>query len=215
LTSLSQKVLTSSLLLLSSRMIQRGLGLISTLVFARLLTPKDFGIIAILAITIALFEILSDTGSILYITQKQEVSDSDLNTAWSIDILLKSMLWLLLIGATPYIAAFYNNAALIDAFYAISFVLIIRSCLNPGIILYHRALEYKKLFWLALVEKFAFFSVAMTIVITTRSYWAIICGDLAAAITMLVGSYIVHPYRPRLNMSKFLNQREPKQVLVL
>ncbi len=187
-------------------MIQRGLGLISTLVLARLLTPNDFGIVAIISITLALFEILSNTGSILYITQKQDVSDSDLNTAWSIDILLKSMLWLLLIGATPYIADFYDNATLINPFYVVSFVLILRACINPGIILYHRALEYKKLFWLTLIEKIVSFIVVMTIAFATPSFWAIIWGDLAAAITMLVGSYLFHPFRPRLSLSKFREQ---------
>lgn len=206
MTSLSQKVLTSSLLLLSTRIIQRGLGLISTLVLARLLTPDDFGIVAIVSITLALFEVLSGTGSIQYITQKQEVSDDDLNTAWSIDIFLKSILWLFLILATPYIADFYNNPALNDAFYAVSFVLIFRACANPGIFLFHRALEYKRLFWLTLVEKILSFSVVMTVAIATSSFWAIILGDLMAALTMLVGSYISHPYRPRLNMVKFREQ---------
>jgi lipopolysaccharide exporter len=206
LTSLSQKVLTSSLLLLSARMIQRGLGLVSTLVLARLLTPNDFGIVAIVSLTIALFEILSNTGSVLYITQKQDVSDHDLNTAWTIDILLKSTLWLFLIGATPYIADFYDNATLIDAFYVVSFVLILRAGANPGIILYRRTLEYKKLFWLTLIEKVVSFSVVITLVLVMPSFWAIIWGDLGAAMAMLVGSYFLHPFRPRLNLSKLREQ---------
>ena len=187
-------------------MIQRGLGLISTLVLARLLTPNDFGIVAIVALTIALFEILSNTGSILYLTQKQDVSDLDLNTAWTIDLLLKSALWLFLIVATPFIADFYDNPTLIDAFFVVSFVLILKAGANPGIILYRRALEYKKLFFLTLIEKVLSFSVVMIIVLVTPSFWAIIWGDLAAALSMLAGSYLLHPFRPRLSLSKLREQ---------
>lgn len=204
--SLSQKVITSSFLLLSAKIIQRGLGLISTLALARLLTPNDFGIVAIVSITLALFEVLSGTGSIQYITQKQDVTDDDLNTAWSIDIILKSTLWLFFIGATPYIADFYDNFALTDAFYVVSFVLIIKACGNPGIILFHRDLEYRKLFWLTLIQKLVSFGVVMIVAFITPSYWAIIWGDLVAAIVMSIGSYVSHPFRPRLNLSKIREQ---------
>jgi O-antigen/teichoic acid export membrane protein len=64
-----------------AKFVSRLIGLVSTLILARVLTPTDFAMIAIIAIVLHLFDILSHTGSEQYIVQKSEVCDVDLNTA--------------------------------------------------------------------------------------------------------------------------------------
>ncbi len=90
-----------------AKFISRIIGLFSTLILARILTPSDFAMIAIIAIVLHLFDVLSHTGSEQYIVQKSVVIDADLNTAWTLDILLKtSMLFVLLLMA-PFVANFF------------------------------------------------------------------------------------------------------------
>lgn len=200
------KVLTSSLLLVSVKAIQRSLGLVSTLILARLLLPEDFGIVAIAAITLQLATILSNTGIQQYIPQKDSVDDTDVNTAWSIDVLMKFGLWLVMLLAAPFIGAFYDNEPVVGAIQVVSIVILLRALQNPGLHLLRRELSYKTIFWLLSTQKIISFIFVVTIAVYTGSFWAIIVGDIVSAIVGIVGSYVMHPYRPRFTLKRRLEQ---------
>ncbi|MHA7881237.1 MAG: oligosaccharide flippase family protein [Saccharospirillum sp.] len=107
MTSITQRVLNSAGLLLAIQFVQRILGIISTLILARLLTPEHFGIVALVAIGLQFFEILADAGNQHYIIQKTDVTEADLNTAWTMDILIKSSMALLIWLAAPWLALYF------------------------------------------------------------------------------------------------------------
>ena len=92
-----------------AKFISRIIGLFSTLILARILTPSDFAMIAIIAIVLHLFDVLSHTGSEQYIVQKSVVIDADLNTAWTLDILLKTSMFFVLLLMAPFVANFFNG----------------------------------------------------------------------------------------------------------
>ena len=68
------------------------MGLISTLILARLLVPEDFGIIAISMLVLVFVETLANTGSEQYLIQKDSIDDYDINTAWTLNLILKGLL---------------------------------------------------------------------------------------------------------------------------
>ncbi|MFQ3199075.1 MAG: lipopolysaccharide exporter, partial [Paraglaciecola sp.] len=84
-----KKLFTSAAFSSGAKILQRVLGLISTLILARVLTPEDFALIAIVSLTLYFFDMLSQSGSEPYIVQKKQVSEDDLNTSWTLDLLLK------------------------------------------------------------------------------------------------------------------------------
>ena len=97
----SLRVLKSAGLLLGMQVVQRGLGIISTLVLARLLLPEHFGVVALVVIALQFFELLVEIGNQQYIIQKTEVTEADLNTAWSMDIVIKSTMFVLILFLAP------------------------------------------------------------------------------------------------------------------
>ena len=115
MASLSSQVLSSSFLLLIIRLIQRSIGLISTLILARVLTPNDFGIVAISVLVVHFCDALSATGSQQYIVQKTDVDSDDVNSAWTIDIIMKLALWIILVLAVPLISSFYDRPEIENA----------------------------------------------------------------------------------------------------
>ena len=101
--STSSRVFKSSTFLLAIQLFQRSLGLISTLILARLLLPEDFGIVAMVAIALQFFETLADAGNKHYIIQKSEITDQDLNTAWTMNLAIKTVMATLIIVVAPLI----------------------------------------------------------------------------------------------------------------
>lgn len=214
--SISNRLISSSLILILNQLALRGLGLISTLILARLLTPSDFGIIALVAIVLLFFDLISDAGSQQYLIQKEHATDSDFNTAWTIDLLMKPFLAMMLFLLAPWVATFFDEPELELAIQVIALTLPIKALKNPKLVQLARDFNYKKLVYLQIFQKLASFAVVMGVVVFIEtSYWAIIAGDIAAAFIFTFGSYYIVYYKPKWSLSNLKSQWSFSQWLLL
>jgi O-antigen/teichoic acid export membrane protein len=201
MASITNKILQSSSLLIASKMLQRFIGLVSIMILARLITPDDFAIVALTAIIIYFFDMLSNVGTEQYIIQKEHVTYQDLNTAWTIDLITKCTLWFILIISASFISDYFKKPELQSAIYIMSFLLPLNALKNPGTLLLKSELNYKALFWLSAIQKFISFIVVIVIAYLAPSYWALIIADLVASTIFLIGSYKIHNFRPNLSLT--------------
>lgn len=213
--SASLKVLKSAGLLLGIQVVQRGLGIISTLILARLLAPEHFGIIALVTIALQFFELLVETGNQQYIVQKETLDDEDLNTAWSMDILIKSSISVLVIASAPALARWFEQPLLAAALSVAALALPIRALKTPGMMRLAREINYRPLFRLTLWQKGLSFLTVISIAFIHPSHWAIIAGNLVSAAILAAGSYKVDHHRPRWTLSRFRQQWGFSQWLLM
>ena len=82
--SLSKKVVRGGMWVFGLRIINRSLGLIRTIILARLLAPSDFGLLGIAMLAIATLETFSQTGFQAALIQKKDNVESYLDTAWTV-----------------------------------------------------------------------------------------------------------------------------------
>jgi len=204
--SVTQRVLKSSGFLVAIQFLQRTLGIISTLILARLLAPEHFGIVALVTIALQFFELLVETGNQQYIVQKESVDDDDLNTAWTLDIVMKSGIAMLIIITSPALAQYFDAPALTSALSIASLALPIRALKTPELMLLARNLNYRPIFWLNLWQKGVAFLVVVGIAMVHASHWAIIIGNLFSAAILAFGSYRVCAYRPRISLIRVRQQ---------
>ena len=87
----------------------RFITLVSTLILARLLSPKDFGILGIALLAIALLETFSETGFDLALVQKKGDIDNYLDVAWVVSIARGMLIGLLIFLSAPFVAKFFNS----------------------------------------------------------------------------------------------------------
>jgi len=71
---------------------------------------------------------------------------------------------------------------------------------NIGVIYFYKELEFNKQFIYQFSATLADFIVAISAVLILRNIWALVLGMLAGRIVGCLVSYLVHPYRPRLNL---------------
>lgn len=186
--------------------LQRGLGFISTLILARLLTPEDYGVIAIIYLVVFLADALSDIGGVQYIIQKENITDEDLNTAWTINLLLKTGFYLVTAMVTPFIVSFLDVPELLVPILVTLLILPLNAIANPGEYLYHKTLELKSFFWMSLIARVSVFIITVIMAYLYRNYWALIFGTLASYFLPALGTYFIHSFRPRLSLVKFKEQ---------
>ncbi|MHA7816387.1 MAG: oligosaccharide flippase family protein [Pseudohaliea sp.] len=199
--TLAQKVMNSSALLVALKLIHRSLGLVSTIILARLLTPADFGLVALVSITVYFFDVLSSAGSDQYIIRRAEVSRDDLDTAWTIDLLMKLTLWLLLEAIAPWFAQFFGEPRLSNALRVGACVLPINALASARLNLLKQGFEYRGIFALSIAQRLLTFALVILLAYMLRSYWAMIISDIAASLFFTLGSYGVARHRPRLTLT--------------
>ena len=211
----SLRVLKSAGLLLGMQLVQRGLGIVSTLILARLLLPEHFGVVALVIIALQFFELLVEIGNQQYIIQKTEVTDADLNTAWSMDIVIKSTMFVLILFLAPFLADFFETPELTMALAVAAITLPLRALKSPGMMLLAREIDYRPIFRLTLWQKGLSFIVVVLWAFTNPSHWAIISGTLVSGFVFTIGSYRVHDFRPRWTLVHFRQQWQFSQWLLL
>lgn len=92
-----------------SKYISMGASLIITAVLARLVTPLDFGLVAIVMVFAGLFALLSDMGVGVAIVQYRDLTEEDYGALFGFSILLAIVLTVLYCATAPLISYFYSD----------------------------------------------------------------------------------------------------------
>lgn len=179
----------------------RGLGLISTVVLARLLTPEDFGLVAMAMVFVALSQVLTDFGVELAVIRDKNAGSEELNTAWSIRMMQRFFVAGALAAISPLIADFYGDARLTVVVQVISVTIAIGGLENIGIVNFRRELDFGRDFRFNITAKIIGVGLTIALAVIFRSYWALIWGQFAFQAVQAFLSYVMCSYRPRWNLS--------------
>lgn len=199
-------VIKSSSYLVIQKILQRSLGLISTVILARLLTPEDFGVVAVAMLTLWFVESIADAGTESYILQQKNVSDTDLNSAWTLNFLLKSASFFLLLILAPIVAWEQGNENLLSIIAASGSIIMITAFQNPGLMLLKRRQNYSGIVKIILTAKAVSLFISIPVAFYYRSYWALIMGQIAMAAVATLLSYRISSYRPHFSIKNIPNQ---------
>lgn len=94
------------------RFSMQGVQFVLTIVISRLVAPSEYGLIAMLGIFMSLAQWFIDSGFSNALIQKKDRTEIDFSTVFYFNIVVAVMVYLLLFGIAPCIAAFYNEPLL-------------------------------------------------------------------------------------------------------
>jgi teichuronic acid exporter len=149
--------------------------LINTLVLARLLDPKDFGLISMLYIFMSLSSAFVDSGMAGGLVRKQNATQADSSTLFYFNIIVAVLLYLILFLAAPFIASFYQEPKIEVLLRVLSLNIII-----GALTLIHKTVLYKEL-------KVGYVTRADLI----GSFFAVIAGIISAYMGLGVWSLVI------------------------
>ncbi len=178
------------------RIASMGIVLIKTMFIARILSPNDFGLFALIAITLGIAEATTETGVNLTIIQSKRSISYFIDTAWTIAIIRGFAIGILMVVMGILMSKFYNESSLTMLIAIAALVPVIKGFINPSIVLYHKNLEFFKdsAFKLSIVLFEA--CAAILFAYFFRSVIALIFGLLAAGIFEVLLSFIIFPEKP-------------------
>jgi O-antigen/teichoic acid export membrane protein len=188
--------------MIAMRWATRALGVVSTVVIARLLTPEDFGVVAMAMVVIGFLEVFTQTGVDLALIRDREPTRDHYDSAWTMEVLLATGLALVLFFAAPLAATYFDDARVLDVMRVLALRAFIGGFENIGVVAFRRELAFAREFWFGVIKKVATVAVTIGIAITLRSYWALVIGLVGGRLLDVAISFRMHPYRPRFRVNK-------------
>ena len=195
-TKIANNVLWSFLSRWSSKLI----GMVNTVVLARLLSPDDFGIVALATIMLTLLDSLTQVGVHLFVIRMKEDDQRIFNTAWTVNFIQAALIAVVLALSAPFIADFYGQEVLVNVVYCIALVKLISGFENFGIYIAQKHLQFNIDFKFTFYSRLIYSVASIGFAVWLENYWAIIFGQLVSVICRVLISYKIHWFRPAFSL---------------
>lgn len=201
-TDLRQALAKGAFWTITTRWGVRLLGLINTIVLARLLVPSDYGLVAMAMLFVAFAQAVLDFGAPTVLLRKATVSTEEANAAWSLGVLEGVLIGLGLALAAPWAALWFDEPRVAPILLVIGMCVACAYCGNIGMVLAQREFNYALGFRHSLLVKLIGMAVSILAALIWRDYRALVAGIAAGYLAGLFLSYAMHAYRPRWNTSE-------------
>jgi teichuronic acid exporter len=167
-----------------------------TIVLARLLEPKDFGTISMIAVFLAISQVFVYAGFGSALVQKKSVTEADYNSVFYLSITVAVFFYLVLFTAAPWIAAFYNEPILTGVLRLLALSLIVSGLNSVQTAVLNREMKFRLSFVVSLITMLV--SAVIGIVMAYRGYgvWALVFSSLGGQVTTTVALWLVVKWRP-------------------
>lgn len=199
-TNIQGKLFSGSFLMILTRLGVKSIGLVSIIILARILSPEDFGLIAMSMAIYGFVELFSSFGLNTVLIQRKSASNDDYNTAWTFKVLFGIFSAVFLIIIAPYAAQYFGDIRLKEIIYLISLTAILSGISNVGVINFQKDLNFKREMKFQILPKLITFFIIITLAFKFENYWALAIGIVFGNLITCITSYIMHPYRAKLSL---------------
>lgn len=172
------------------------LALGSTAVLARLLTPEDFGLLAMVMAVIGFIAIFKDMGLSMATIQRAEVSHAQVSTLFWLNVGVSALIMILVAALAPVLAWYYKEPRVLPMTLVLS-----GTVLFSGLIVQHQALLRRQMRFgdIAAIEITSLFlslSAGIVSALAGMTYWSLVIIPIVREITTMLGVWIGCRWRP-------------------
>lgn len=195
-SNLKQRTVRGSALTVASHTIAGVLRAGSMIILARMLTPGDFGLVAMPALITGFVGMFKDLGLSMSTIQRAEITQAQVSTLFWVNVAAGAIITLVTSAMAPAIAWFFGEPSLISITLVSSL-----GFLLGGFTVQHQALLKRQMKFasLAALEVFSMvFSMAVAILAAHwgAGYWSLVYMSVAMPLATMIGSWVLCGWRP-------------------
>ena len=168
-----------------------------TIVLARLLLPKEYGIIALIMVFVNICQVIVDGGFNTALIQKKDADDIDFSTIFYFSILMALAVYAVLYFVSPFIADFYSQQNLIPVIRVLSLILILNSINSIQNAYVSRNLLFRKMFMCSFCSVLISGGAGILMAYHGYGVWALVTQMLVAQIIQTIIMWVVLGWRPK------------------
>lgn len=172
-----------------------------SIVLARILAPKDYGVVALVTVFTSILQVFVDSGLGTSLIQKKDADDLDFSSVFYFNIIVCLILYAGMFFAAPYIALFYNDISLIPIIRVLSLIIVLSGVKGIQQAYVSRHMLFKKFFFATLGG--TIFSAILGICLASMGLgvWALVAQQLSNATIDTLILWISVKWRPKRSFS--------------
>jgi O-antigen/teichoic acid export membrane protein len=193
---LKKKSVRGGAAVVMSQGVSMGLQIITTLVLARLLSPTDYGLQAMVLTLTAFFSLFRDAGLSVASVQRETLEHDQISTLFWINVGLGVFLTIVVAAAAPFLAHFYKDPRLLWITVASASIFFINSVAIQHRALLDRAMRFTTSMKIDIVAATIGTVVAIGMAVLGFGYWALIAQNIVVPLVGTLAVWMVMPWLP-------------------
>ncbi len=184
--------------LMLTQVLRVGLTMLSTVLIARLLTPDDFGVMAMAAPILTLMTILQEAGLSAATIQARTIRPEQSNALFWTNVLIGAVGAVLLVLISPLVTQFYGDerAGQIAAFSGFGLLATAAGLQHAALL--SRSMQFGKIARAEIAGMMTNYGLAFVLALTLRSYWALFLGAVSGQVVQTLMLWLSMKFRPRM-----------------
>ncbi len=173
----------------------------STAVLARLLSPSDFGYLAMATVVTEFAALFGNFGFANVLIQRQRISRMQLETVFWASVLLGSALALIVFAASYFIDLLFPDPLVGQLLRWLCLSFPIAGLSAYAWVVLARLMRFRTEFWIQMSSNAIRAVVAVALAYAGAGVWSLVAGALTGVVINVVLSFIWVPFLPRLRMN--------------
>ena len=170
-----------------------------SLVVARILGPKAYGLIGMIVVFTGFANIFGDLGLGAAIIQRKQLEPRHLNTAFWINVIMGLSITVLFVSVAPLVAAFYKEPALAALTAVIALRFLIDSLSMVPIALMNREIHFHKLAKIQISATVVAGLIGLGLALYGAGPWSLVAQSVGNSTVALLLSWRLGNWRPRFS----------------
>lgn len=166
-------------------------------VIARILSPSDYGVVAMMGVFINIATVFTQNGFNRAVVQRKEADEIDFGTALTINTLISLFFYVLIFISAPWIADYYNNQDIILLIRVLALTLPLSSINCIQIAVANRQMVFGNLFKCSLVASVSSGIVGVACALIGFGVWALIIQQLTVHLITTLMMVFTLKWKPR------------------
>ncbi len=168
-----------------------------SIVLARILTPEDYGQIALITVFTTIMQVFVDSGLGTALIQKKNADDLDFSSVFYFNFVVCLILYAVMFIVAPYIAQFYNDNSLTPIIRVISLTIIISGVKGIQQAYVSRNMMFKRFFYSTLGGTIFSALVGIFMAYAGFGVWAIVVQQLSNTTIDTLILWLTVKWRPQ------------------
>lgn len=201
--ALGRRTALGAVMLILSRLGAKLIDLATLIALTRMLTPADFGLVAIAMTLVQICEAIFELPVVQILVRSEEITHPLLHTAFTLGTLRGLLLGGVLVALAWPFAALYGDARLATLICFLALAPIFRGLISPAMVHFVRRMDFRPDVATEMTGKAVALIAAAAVAFATHSYWAIATASVVSPLFMVITSYALAPLRPRLRLAQW------------
>src|SRR5437763_13968179 len=197
LRNLKGHTISSGAVTVSAQGAKFALSLVSTMILARLLTPRDFGLVAMVTTVTSFLIVFKDAGLSIATVQRERTTDAQVSNLFWINLGVSALGALILAALSPIIAWFYRDSLVTPIMLVLSTTFLIAGFRVQHLALLKRQMRFKAIAMIEVGSTATGVLVGVIMALLRYGYWSLVGLSLATEVTGFLLTGLVSRWRPR------------------